>query len=268
MHTFTHGYLRRYSTTGHRRLTMFGATGLMVSAAIALSSAPASARPKPPPPAPPPVVLVAPRLVVVDVLDATGVTIVTDNGNAVPYTSKSYEIFLNGVARPGNYYTGAGQIFDNSRAPLRSLIPDTTYVVTVREVAFNYATSTYVRGPFAAPVTFHTLTRAQSAPTVPTGFVVLPPGPYYAPTPPHTVFVEWNRSTDNTDSSDTLHYRYFLDGVERGVTCSGSVAYCYGESNVGFTNLVPGQTYRLSVEALDSFGNTSARSADFLFVGV
>jgi hypothetical protein len=55
--------------------------------------------------------------------------------------------------------------------------------------------------------------------------------------------------------------------VSRGLVCAGS-PYCFGESNAGFSNLIPGATYRLSVEAIDSAGNTSARSADYVFIGI
>jgi hypothetical protein len=240
------------------RTAVLGAAAIATAIATTSGAAFAGSRPKPPPP--PPLVLVAPTSVTVAQLDATSVRINTD---VTPLSIKQYEIFLNGTPRPGNFYASA--IYEFPSALVTGLTPDTNYVITVREAAFSYTLNKYVTGPFSAPVTIHTLTRAQSAPTVPTNFrpLVIP----YSTPVPHQLLIQWDPSTDNIDSSSSLDYRVYLNGVSRGLVCAGS-PYCFGESNAGFSNLVPGATYRLSVEAIDTAGNTSARSADYVFVGI
>jgi hypothetical protein len=215
-------------------------------------------RPKPPPP--PPLVLVAPTSVTVAQVDATSVRVLID---VTPLSIKNYEIFLNGAPRPGNFY--AQTVYDPKDSTLIGLTPDTSYVITVREAAFSYALNRYVTGPFSTPLTIRTLTRAQSAPTVPTNFrpLVIP----YSTPVPHQLSFQWDQSTDNIDPSSNLDYRTYINGVSQGLVCAGS-PYCFGESNITVSNLVPGATYRLSVEAIDRSGNTSARSADYVFVGI
>jgi hypothetical protein len=112
------------------------------------------------------------------------------------------------------------------------------------------------------PVTTTSAPRDTVAPTVPTNFG---PWPYSSPVP-HQLDIQWNHSTDNVDYYTSLDYRVYLNGVSQGLVCAGA-PYCFGESVTRVTNLVPGATYRLSVEAIDKAGNTSARSADYVFVG-
>jgi hypothetical protein len=119
--------------------------------------------------------------------------------------------------------------------------------------------------PTTVPVTTTTAVRDQSPPTVPTNFrpFVIP----YRIPDPHQLDIQWDQSTDNIDVSSNLDYRVYLNGVSQGLVCAGT-PYCFGESSFRFSNLVPGATYRLSVEAIDRSGNISARSADYVFVGV
>jgi hypothetical protein len=115
------------------------------------------------------------------------------------------------------------------------------------------------------PVATTSVPRDQSAPTVPKDFrpLVIP----YRIPDPHQLDIQWDQSTDNIDVSSNLDYRVYLNGVSQGLVCAGT-PYCFGESSFRFSNLVTGATYRLSVEAIDRSGNTSARSADYVFVGV
>ncbi len=119
--------------------------------------------------------------------------------------------------------------------------------------------------PTTVPVATTSAPRDLSAPTVPNNFrpLVIP----YRIPDPHQLDIQWDQSTDNIDVSSNLDYRVYLNGVSQGLVCAGR-PYCFGESSVRLSNLVPGATYRLSVEAIDRSGNTSARSADYVFVGV
>ncbi len=237
------------------RTAFLGAAAIATAIVSSSSIAFAGTRPKPPPP----LVLVAPTSVTVAQLDATSMHVRTD---LTPLSIKHYEIFLNGAPRPGNFYPA---VYDSPDAFVTGLTPDTNYVITVREAAFSYTLNTYVTGPFSTPLAIHTLTRAQSAPTVPTNFrpLVIP----FSTSVPHQLTFQWDSSTDNIDPSSSLDYRVYLNSVSQGLVCAGT-PYCFGESNFRFSNLVPGAIYRLSVEAIDTAGNTSARSADYVFVGV
>jgi hypothetical protein len=115
------------------------------------------------------------------------------------------------------------------------------------------------------PVVTTTAPRDVLAPTVPTNFrplVIL-----FSTPVPHQLDIQWGQSTDNVDASTSLDYLVYLNGVYQGLAC-GQSPYCFGESSYRFSNLVAGTSYRLSVQAIDRSGNTSARSADYVFVGV
>ncbi len=172
--------------------------------------------------------------------------VATISGPALPDDS----VFGFGGPRAYVDITGAAQA--------TRLVPDSTYVLTVRRHRFYDTSTNQAVNVLSAPtqVTFRTLTLAQSRPAAP---VISRTGGTGA-----SAFISWAPSTDNTSVESQISYTYSVAGGTATPTC---FQYCFGATGAAVPLPAPGTSIRVTVTAYDNAGVASVPSNELVIVG-
>lgn len=224
----------------------------------------AGRRPRPAPtPAPAP--LPAPAAPVVGTI-----TVNESNSAQVTFTNPfefgvDWVASVSGPSLPSNsLYGGTGlraYVEVTGLARVTQLVPDSTYVLTVRRHRFYDPATNQAVSVLSAPteVTFRTLTLEQSRPSTP---VITRAGSSGT-----RELIRWAPSTDNTSAETQISYVYTVadDPFRTAVpTCS---QYCFGTTGTSVPRPAPGTSIRVTVTAIDGAGVRSLPSNELVIAG-
>ena len=141
------------------------------------------------------------------------------------------------------------------------LVPDSTYVLTVRRVRFYDVNTNQAVNVLSAPtqVTFRTLTLAQSRPSAP---VISRSGGTSA-----SAFVTWAPSTDNTSFDSQISYTYTVIGDPQRTAVPTCFQYCFGATGAAVPLPAAGTSIRVTVTAYDNAAVASLPSNELVIAG-
>jgi chitodextrinase len=155
----------------------------------------------------------------------------------------AYEVWLNGSL---SYWSNFPR--DTIATVLRSLQPDTTYIVQIRTIDYGGHPS-----PLSSPVSFTTLPVNPDDTTAPT----IPGNLWGNSDGSSEIWVTWTQSTDDFDAQVNIRYDVYVNGVLQD--------YQFGTGGQSIVFGQPGDNL-IEVFATDTAGNTSAPATITMFV--
>lgn len=230
--------------------------------AVTAAGAASAARPRPKPvPAP----LPAPAAPVV------GAVLVNESNSARVTFTNAFEpgvdwvATISGPSLPSDSPYGASgpraSVDAAGVANLTLLVPDSTYVLTVRRHRFFDPGTNQVANLLSAPtqVTVRTLTLAASQPST----------PVIARTRSTSTaeIISWAPSTDNTSATTEIAYIYSVVGDPQRAAVPTCFQYCFGATGTAVTRPGPGTSIRITVTAIDAAGVRSLPSNELVISG-
>ena len=237
----------------------------VVACLIAVTAGSGAASAAKPRPKPTPSPLPAPAAPVVG-----RVTVSESNSAQVTFANPfelgvDWSATITGPALPDSSVFGFGgpraSVEVTGLARATQLVPDSTYVLTVRRYRFYDASTNQAVNILSAPtqVTFRTLTLAQSRPSAP---VISRSGGTSA-----SAFVNWAPSTDNTSFESQIYYTYAVVGDPYRAAVPTCSAYCFGATGAAVPLPAPGTSIRVTVTAYDNAGVASLPSNELVIAG-